>query len=68
MQRVKKGKPDMPATAQTELRSIRLQISASDQKKFRLLAVQADTNMAILARKLVLDYIAAHEPKPKGGP
>jgi hypothetical protein len=58
-------KPKMPVT-QAELRSVRLQLPPDDHKKLRRLAADQDTNMAILARKIVLDYLAAHTLKAGG--
>jgi hypothetical protein len=61
----KTEKPPMPAT-QAELRSVRLQLPQEDHKKLRRLAADHDTNMALLARKIVQDYITAHQPKGAG--
>jgi len=60
-------KPKMPASAtQTELRSVRLQLPPEDHKKLRRLAADQDTNMAILARKVMQEYIARQTLKGGG--
>jgi hypothetical protein len=63
MARKKTEKNPMPAT-QTEMRFVRLQLPADDHKKLRRLAADNDTNMAVLARQIVQEYIAQHT---KGG-
>jgi hypothetical protein len=56
--------PKMPASAtETELRSVRLQLPVDDHKKLRRLAADQDTNMAILARRVMMEYIASHTLK-----
>jgi hypothetical protein len=60
----KTGKPSMPATVtQAELRSVRLQLPLEEHRKLRRLAADHDTNMALLARKIVQEYLARHRPK-----
>lgn len=54
----KKTEANMPATAE-ELRLVRLQLPAAEHKEFRKLAAEEETNMAILARRVILDYIAS---------
>jgi hypothetical protein len=66
MAKKKTEKPAMPAT-QAELRSVRLQLPPEDHRKLRRLAADRDTNMAILARRIVLDWIARHPLKGEGG-
>jgi hypothetical protein len=52
----------MPATEQ-EMRSVRLYLPAEEHKKLRRVAADNETNMALMARKIVIDYLAAHGPK-----
>jgi hypothetical protein len=56
MARKKTEAPKMP-TATGELRLVRLQLPASAHKEFRKLAAAEETNMAILARRVVMEYI-----------
>lgn len=49
----------MPAT-ETELRMVRLQLPPEDHREFRKLAAAEETNMALLARRIVQEYIARH--------
>jgi hypothetical protein len=62
MAKKKAGKPKMPAT-QAELRSVRLQLPPDDHRKLRRLAADQETNMAILARRIIQEYLARHSPK-----
>jgi hypothetical protein len=62
MARKKTGDSTMPATRQ-ELRAVRLYLPAEVHKKFRRLAADEETNMALLARKIVQDYVASHPLK-----
>ena len=49
----------MPATqTEGELRVVRLALPPEDHKEFRKLAAAEETNMAILARRIVQEYIA----------
>jgi hypothetical protein len=57
MARKKTEAPKMP-TATDELRLVRLQLPATAHKEFRKLAAEEETNMAILARRVILEYIA----------
>jgi hypothetical protein len=43
---------------QEALRSVRLQLPPDDHKKLRRLAADHDTNMALLVRKIVQEFIA----------
>jgi hypothetical protein len=56
--------PKMPAT--TELRAVRLHLPLDDHRKLRRLAADQDTNMALLTRKIVQEYLARHEVKGGG--
>jgi hypothetical protein len=47
----------VPAT-RLELRPVRLALPPEDHKKLRRLAADQETNMALLVRKIVQDYIA----------
>ena len=64
MARKKAEVPKMPTTAD-ELRVVRLQLPEAKHDEFRILAAKERTNMAILARRVVLEYI---ERKRKEGP
>jgi hypothetical protein len=57
MARKKTEAAKMP-TATDELRLVRLQLPPAEHKEFRKLAAEEETNMALLARRVVLDYIA----------
>jgi len=57
MARKKTEAPKMP-TATEELRLVRLQLPAAEHKEFRKLAAEEETNMALLARRVILEYIA----------
>lgn len=57
MARKKTEVPPMQATE--ELRMVRLQLPPEEHKEFRKLAADAETNMALLARKVILEYIAS---------
>jgi hypothetical protein len=59
MARKKTEKPAMPAT-QPELRSVRLYLPIEDHRKLRRLAADNDTNMALLARRIVQEWIGRH--------
>jgi hypothetical protein len=65
MARKKTEKPAMPAT-QPEMRSVRLYLPLDDHRRLRRLAADNETNMAILARRIVQDYIAKHPLKGEG--
>jgi hypothetical protein len=60
MARKTTGSKKMPAHAEMELRSVRLQLPVEEHKKLRRLAADNDTNMAVLVRRIVLDYIGRH--------
>lgn len=57
MARKKTEKPEMPAT-EAELRVVRLALPPEDHKEFRKLAAEEETNMALLARRIIQEYIA----------
>jgi hypothetical protein len=59
MARKKTEVPQMPAT-EVEMRVVRLALPPEDHKEFRKLAAAEETNMALLARRIVQDYIAKH--------
>jgi hypothetical protein len=50
-------KKPVPAT-QTEMRFVRLQLPEDDHKKLRRMAADRETNMALLAREVVQEFIA----------
>lgn len=54
--RTKTGVLKMPATEE-KLKLVKLQLPESAHDEFRVLAAKERTNMAILARRLILDYI-----------
>jgi hypothetical protein len=62
MARKKAERPEM-TTTQSELKYVRLQLPRDIHKQFRILAVQQDTDMANLARRIVEEYVARHVPK-----
>jgi hypothetical protein len=58
MARKKTENPSMPVTeTATELRIVRLELPAAYHKRLRVLAAELDTPMAILARKVMMEYI-----------
>jgi hypothetical protein len=59
------GRPPMPAT-DVELRPVRLHLPVEEHKRLRRLAADQDTNMALLTRKIVMEYIARHPLKGEG--
>ena len=65
MARKKTENAPMPAT-QTELRAVRLELPPGDHKRLKVLAAERDTNMALLARKIVQDYLVAHSLRGGG--
>jgi hypothetical protein len=56
MARKKTEKKPVQAT-ELEMRFVRLQLPIEEHKKLRRLAADKDTNMALLAREVVLAYI-----------
>jgi len=49
---------EMPATeAQAELKAVRLYLPAGHHKRLRRIAADYETNMALMARKIVMEYI-----------
>ena len=65
MARKKTERANMPAT-EVEMKFVRLQLPTDDHKKLRRLAADEETNMAILARTIVQEYLARHTPKGGG--
>jgi hypothetical protein len=53
--------------AQAELRPVRLALPPEEHRKLRRLAADQDTNMALLVRRIVLEYIARHYMPAGGG-
>jgi hypothetical protein len=53
----KAEKPKMPAT-EVEMRVVRLALPREDHKEFRKLAAAEEINMAMLARRIVQEWIA----------
>jgi hypothetical protein len=47
-------------------RSVRLYLPIEDHRRLRRLAADNDTNMALLTRKIVMEYIAKHPLKGEG--
>jgi hypothetical protein len=62
MARKRAEEPKVPTT-KSELKYVRLQLPRDIHKQFRILAVQQDTDMANLARKIVEEYVARHTLK-----
>jgi hypothetical protein len=59
------GNPKVQAT-QTELKVVRLHLPAEDQRKLRMIAGSENTSMALLARRVMQEYIASHALKVGG--
>lgn len=64
MARKKTESPAMPTT-EAELRVVRLALPPDDHREFRKLAAAEETNMALLARRVIQEYIARQ--KKAGG-
>jgi hypothetical protein len=62
MARKKTVQPMEPAKA-AEMRFVRLQLPLEDQRALRLLAAEKDSSMAVLARTIIQEYLATHNPK-----
>jgi hypothetical protein len=45
-------------TTEVELRVVRLALPPEDHREFRKLAAAEETNMALLARRIIQDWIA----------
>jgi hypothetical protein len=56
MARKKTEKSEMPATKPL-LRLVRLELSSDYHRDLRVIAAKQETTMAILARKLLMDFI-----------
>ena len=57
----------MPTTqAQPDLRAVRLYLPKEHHKMLRKLAADEETNMALMARRIVMDYLDKHGPKGGG--
>jgi hypothetical protein len=59
----KTGEPKMPAKPKMaandlNLRVVRLALPREDHREFRKLAAAEETNMALLARRVIQEYIA----------
>jgi hypothetical protein len=59
----KKAETKMPTTAE-EMRLVRLELPASVHREFRMLAASEETHMALLARRIIVEYV---ERKAKEG-
>ena len=57
MARTKTGNSKMQAT-EVELRVVRLALPPEDHREFRKLAAAEETNMALLARRIIQEWIA----------
>lgn len=67
MARKKTEQAPMPATeTQPDLRAVRLYLPAVHHKMLRKMAADQETNMALLARRIVMEYITTHAPKGGG--
>lgn len=62
MARKKTETPKMPAT-EVQGKFVRLQLPPAEHKQLRQLAAAEESNMATLARRIVLEYLARHAPK-----
>ena len=60
--------PKMPATeTEPEMKAVRLYLPKDVHKLLRQLAADNETNMAIMARKIVVEHLTKTKgPKPKG--
>lgn len=64
MARKKTEKTPMPATdTAAEMKAVRLYLPADVQQRLRVLAAEEGTNMALMARKIVMEYVAK---RPRG--
>jgi hypothetical protein len=67
MARKKTEQAAMPITeTQPDLRAVRLYLPKEHHKLLRKLAADQETNMALLARKIVMEYVATHAGKVGG--
>lgn len=67
MARKKTEKPKMAATeVEAELRVVRLALPPDEHQQFRVLAAKEGTNMALLARRIVREYIAKNAVRVAG--
>ena len=67
MARKKTEQTPMPATAvETELKAVRLYLPENAHLALRKLAAEHKTNMAMMARQIVMEYLAKHTPKGGG--
>lgn len=57
------ARPVPVTTTEEKLKAVRLYLPADQHKKLRRLAADCETNMALMARRIVLEYLAAHTPK-----
>lgn len=65
MARKKTEKRDVEATA--DLKAVRLYIPAGHHKLLRQIAADHETNMAIMARKIIVEYLDRHSRRKDGG-
>lgn len=56
-------KESVIAEADVDMKAIRLAVPADVHKKFRIIAINQDTNMSHLAQKLVEDFVEQHSRK-----
>lgn len=60
MARKKTEKPKMPATEEAiEMKAVRLYLTRDVHDEFRVLAAKERTNMAILARRVIEEYVVS---------
>ena len=65
MARKKVEKPKVPATEEeTRMRAVRLFLTADIYSEFKVMAAKDDVPMAVLARRVIEEYVAV---KRKGG-
>jgi hypothetical protein len=66
MARKKAGKPEMPATeAEVEMKAVRLYLPREHHRMLRQLAAANETNMALMARQIVMEYLDRKQPHRK---
>lgn len=65
MARKKTERRDVEATA--NLKAVRLYIPAGYHKLLRQIAADHETNMALMARRIIVEYLDRHSRKREGG-
>jgi hypothetical protein len=66
MARKRMEKPPMPVVdeeVEVEMKAVRLYLPADGHWALRKMAAEHKTNMSMLARQIVMEYLAKHAPK-----